>query len=333
MKRRELITLLGGAAAVPSILRPLVAQAQQKAMPVVGFLHSQSPDRYAHVVAGFRRGLKAAGYVEGENVAVEYRWASNQLDRLPDLAADLVRRKVAVIVVAGGTEPAIVAKRATSTIPIVLAFGADPVKLGLVASLSRPGGNVTGATFVTSELGSKRFALLRELIPDAKIFAFLSDPRTVAPIRQEMTAEIVAAARVLGKELILVEARDSGELEAAFATMVRQQAGALIVNPDPLFTANRDRLLALAARHQMPTIYHLREFAADGGLMSYGASMSDAFRLGGSYVGQILKGAKPADLPVQQPTRFELVINLATARSLGLTVPITLLVTADEVIE
>ncbi len=326
MTRREFIALLGGAAAA----WPMVVRAQQPAMPVVGFLHSQSPDRFARVLAGFRQGLKESGYIEGENVAVEYRWANNQLDRLPDLVADLVRRKVAVIVAAGGTEPPIVAKQATSTIPIVLAFGGDPVKLGLVASLNRPGGNATGATFVTSELGPKRFGLLRELIPDATVFAFLSDPRVVDTHRM---AEIAAAARGQGKELIFVEARDSREFEAAFATMLRRQTDALIVAPDPLFTGNRDQLLALAARHKMPAIYHLREFAVDGGLMSYGASIFDAVRLGGSYVGQILKGAKPADLPVQQSTRFEFAINLKTAKALGLTVPNTLLVSADEVIE
>jgi putative ABC transport system substrate-binding protein len=324
MRRRAFITLLGGAAAT----WPLAARAQQPAMPVIGFLHSQASDNYTAVLAGFRQSLKDAGYVEGQNIAIEYRWGNDQLDRLPALAADLVARRVAVIVAGGGSPSTLAAKSATTNIPIVLVTGSDPVALGLVASLNRPGGNITGVTFVTSMLAAKRLGLLRELVPQATTVAYLSDPRF-----DSAKDEVLAAAGALGLQIIGVEARSVGDFETAFATLVQRRAGALLVGAQPLFTSNRDKLVALAARHKIPAIYQNRDYALDGGLVSYGASQEDAFRLGGVYVGQILKGAKPADLPVQQATKAELVINLRTARTLRLTVPLALLARADEVIE
>ena len=326
MRRREFIALLGGAAAWP-----VAARAQQPAMPVVGFLHYGLSAPHAHVLAAFRQGLKESGFVEGQNVAIEQRWAENQLDRLPELAAELVRRQVAVILSGGGAASALAAKAATSTIPIVLAFGSDPVQLGLVASLSRPGGNVTGATFLATELMAKRLDLLRELVPQATTIAYLADTRSVTG--QGMLRDMLAAAATLGRQLAVVEARSDRDFEPAFPAFVERQAGALVVGASPLFDSNRDQLVALAARHKLPAIYQAREYALDGGLMSYGASYGDAFRLGGRYVGQILKGANPADLPVEQLSRFELVINMKTAKTLGLDVPPTLLIRADELIE
>jgi ABC-type uncharacterized transport system substrate-binding protein len=326
MKRREFITLLGGAAA-----RPLAVRAQQPAMPVIGFLHVAFPGPYTQHLFAFRQGLKQSGYVEGQNVSIEYRWATNETDQLPELAADLVRRQVALIVAAGGPPSALAARAATSTIPIVLVFGADPVRLGLVASLNRPSGNVTGVTFLATELVAKRLELLRELIPRATTVACLVDLRSVAG--QEMLRDALAAAGMLGRQIAVMEARSDRDFEPAFATFVERQADALIVAASQLFDSNRDQLVALAARHKMPTIYQAREYVLDGGLMSYGASQRDAFRLGGLYVGQILKGEKPANLPVQQATKIELVINLRTAKALGLDIPPTLLARADEVIE
>jgi putative tryptophan/tyrosine transport system substrate-binding protein len=324
--RRDFITLLGGAAAWP-----LAARAQQAAMPVIGFLHAAFPGPYAQQLVAFRQGLKQSGYVEGQNVAIEYRWANNETDRLPELATDLVRRQVALIVAAGGPAPALAAKGATSTIPIVLVFGSDPVRLGLVASLNRPGGNVTGVTFLTTELVAKRLEFLRELIPQATMVGYLADPRSGTG--EEMLRDAVVAAGVLGRQIAVVEARSERDFEPAFATIVERQAGALIVAASQLFDSNRDQLLALAARHKMPAIYQAREYVLDGGLMSYGASYGDAFRVGGLYAGQILKGEKPANLPVQQATKFELVINLRTAKALGLEVPLSLMIRADEMIE
>jgi len=310
---------------------PLVARAQQPAMPMVGFLHNAFPDPYAEQLAAFRQGLRQSGYVEGQNVAIEYRWANNEIERLPELAADLVRRQVAVIVAAGGAPPALAAKAATSTIPIVLVFGSDPVRLGLVASLNRPDGNVTGVTFLTTELMAKRLDLLRELIPQATTVAYLADLRSVAG--QEMLRDMLAASEVLGRKVAVAEARNSHDFAAAFATFVERQAGALVVGASSLFDSNHDQLVALAARHKLPAIYQARQYVTAGGLMSYGASYNDAFRLGGLYVGQILKGAKPANLPVEQSSRFELVINLKTARTLGLEVPLSVMIRADEMIE
>jgi putative ABC transport system substrate-binding protein len=328
MNRRELITLLGGTAAA----WPLAARAQQPAVPVIGFLHIATPEPFASALAGFRQGLKEAGYVEGQSLAIEYRWANNDVERLPGLAADLVRRQVGVIFSAGGSLPAFAAKAATSTIPIVLVFAGDPVKLGLVASLNRPGGNVTGVTSIGAELGGKRLGLLREMVPQATTVAFLVDPRSPS-VEENTSGDVLAAARALGWQVIVVEARSDRDLEAAFATLVERRAGALVVNNNPLFNVNRNRLVALAARHKIPAIYVTRESALAGGLMSYGASQPDQYRLGGVYVGRILKGEKPADLPVQQATRLEFVINLKTAKALEIDIPPILLTLADEVIE
>ena len=326
MRRRQFITLLGGAAAWP-----LAARAQQPSMPVVGFLHSSSSTPHTHELTAFRQGLKESGYIESQNVAIEYRWAENEYDRLPELAADLVRRQVAVLVAAGGAPPAVAVKAATSTIPIVLVFGSDPVRLGLVASLSRPGGNVTGVTFLATELMAKRLDLLRELVPQATVVAYLADTRFVTG--QEMLRDVLSAASTLGRKVAVVEVHSDRDFDQSFATFVERQAGALVVSASALFDSNRDRLVALAARHKLPAIYQAREYALDGGLMTYGANYGDAFRLGGRYVGQILKGVKPADLPVEQLSRFELVINMKTAKTLGLDVPPTLLIRADELIE
>jgi len=297
-------------------------------MPVVGFLHVAFPGPYTQQLVAFRQGLKQSGYVEGQNVAIEYRWAQNEYDRLPELAADLVRRRVAVIVAAGGPPSAVAAKAATSTIPIVLVFGANPVRLGFVDSLNRPGGNVTGVTFLTTELMAKRLELLRELIPQATTIAYLADQRTETS--EEMLRDTLAAAGVLGRELAVVGVRGDREFEPAFSTFGERQVGALVVAPSQLFDSNRDQLVALAARHKIPAIYRAREYVMDGGLMSYGASYADTFRVGGLYAGQILKGENPANLPFQQATKLELVINLRTAKALGLEVPLSLMIRADE---
>jgi putative ABC transport system substrate-binding protein len=325
--RAAAITLLGGAA----VAWPLAARAQQSAMPVVGFLHVAFPGPYTQHLIAFRQGLKQSGYVEGQNVAIEYRWAYNEPGRLPELAADLVSRQVALIVAVGGPPSALAAKAATSTIPIVLVFGSDPVRLGLVASLNRPGGNITGVTFLTTELVAKRLELLHELIPQATTVAYLGDLQIV--VGQEMLRDTLAAASVTGLQIAVVEARSDRDFESAFATLVERQAGAVIVGPSQLFDSNRDQLLALAARHKMPAIYQARKYVLDGGLMSYGANQVDAFRVGGLYVGQILKGGKPANLPVQQATKIELVINLRTAKALGLELPLSLMIRADELME
>jgi putative ABC transport system substrate-binding protein len=327
MRRREFITLLGGT----TLAWPLPARAQQPAMPVIGFLHVAFPGPYKQHLAAFRQGLKQSGYVEGQNVAIEYRWANNENDRLPELAADLVRQQVALIVAAGGSASALAAKAATSTVPIVLLFGSDPVRLGLIDSLNRPGGNVTGVTFLTTELMPKRLDLLRELIPQATTLAYLADLRF--EMGQEMLRDTLAAAGVLGRQIAVMEARSSRDFEPAFATFVERRADALIVGASQLFDSNRDQLVALATRHKMPAIYQGREYVLDGGLMSYGANQIEAFRVGGLYVGQILKGEMPANLPVQQSTKIELVINLKTARTLGLEVPLSMMIRADEVIE
>jgi putative tryptophan/tyrosine transport system substrate-binding protein len=324
MNRRELITLLGGAAVLP-------AAANAQAMPVIGFLHSQSLDNYSHIVSAFRQTLAEAGYVEGRNITIEYRWANNQIDQLPMLAADLVRRRVAAIVAGGSSEPARAAKAATSTIPIIFAFGGDPVQVGLIASLNRPGANVTGATYITSELGAKRLGLVRELVPQTTAVGYLFDPRVAAAPPE--TKEMLSAARELGLQVLVLEARSGSDFEPAFAALVERGAGALVVGSQPLFTQNRDKLVMLASRHKLPAIYHLREYVLDGGLMSYGASQVATWHEAGAYVARILKGEKPADLPVMQPTKFELVINLKAAKAMGLTIPESFLLRADEVIE
>jgi putative ABC transport system substrate-binding protein len=327
VKRREFITLLGGAAAWP-----LAARAQQSAMPVVGFLHSQSPEGLADVVRGFRQGLKETGYVEGENVAIEYRWAENQFDRLPVLAGELVRRRVAVIATSGGLPVAIAAKAATTTVPIVFTVGEDPVRLGLVASLARPGGNLTGINFVVGELTAKRLELLRALVPAATRVAGLVNPAH-ATNTETTLRDVEPAARAMGLQLQVLKASTSREIDAAFATFVRERPDALFVGGDSFFVSRRFQLVNLASRHSVPATFSNRDFAEVGGLISYGANPADAYRQVGVYAGRILKGAKPADLPVVQASKLELVINAQAARTIGLTVPDKLLATADEVIE
>ena len=326
MKRRAFISLLGGAAAT----WPLAARAQQPAMPVIGFLHSSSPEPYR--LRAFRQGLKDAGFIEGENVAIEYRWADSQIDRLPALAAELVQRRVAVIAASGGMPSILAAKAATTTIPIVFALAEDPVRLGLVASLARPSGNLTGINFFGTELAAKRLELLRELVPGAIRIAVLVDP-TNATNTETTVRGVEAAARAKGLQIQVLNASNSREVDATFATLASERPDALLVGSTAFLADRRVQLAQLAARHAVPAIYVDRQFAEVGGLMSYGASLGDAFRQVGVYSGRILKGAKPADLPVLQSTKFELVINAPTARMLGLTVPPTLLARADEVIE
>ena len=328
MKRREFITLLGGAVGT----WPLAARAQQPAMPVIGFLHPSSPEPFADRPRAFRQGLKEVGFVEGENVAIEYRWADNQTDRLPALAAELVRRQVAVIAAVGGNSAVLAAKAATTTIPIVFDVGEDPVRLGLVASLARPGGNLTGINFFTVELAAKRLELLRELVPGATRIAVLVDPRGVTTTESTLR-DVEAAARATGLQIQILNANTSREIEATFASFVGERPDALFVGMSPFFIERRVQLAQLAARHAVPAIYQDRLHAEVGGLISYGASLTDAYRQVGIYTGRIRKGAKPADLPVVQPSKFELVVNHPTARMLGLDVPPTLLSRADEVIE
>jgi putative tryptophan/tyrosine transport system substrate-binding protein len=325
MRRREFITLIGGAAAA----WPLAARAQQPAMPVVGFLHTSTAAPFLDMVGAFRKGLNEAGFIEGQNVAIEYRWAEFQYDRLPALAADLVARRVTVISVFG-PPAALAAKAATVTIPIVFSVGVDPVDTGLVASLNRPGGNLTGVTLLTASLGAKRVGLLRELIPKADLMAVLVNTTSEGMTQAK---DVQDAARKAGLRAIVLNAATDADIDAAFATLSRQRIGGLMVGGDQFLDTRRDRIVALAARHSMPTIYHRRDFVAGGGLMSYGTSIADVYRQVGVYTGRILKGEKPADLPVLQPTKFELVINLKAANALGLTIPPGVLAIADEVIE
>jgi putative ABC transport system substrate-binding protein len=323
--RRTFIAGLGSVATWP-----VAARAQQPAVPVVGFLGAQSGDDSKNFTVAFLQSLKESGYVEGQNLTVEYRYAENQLDRLPRLAADLVRRRVAVIV-AAGTEAALAAKAATTTIPIVFSTGSDPIAEGLVAGLNRPGGNATGVANLNVELYPKRLQLLRQVIPNATRFGVLADP--AFPDTQSVIADLEAAARTLGLQLVIVNARTDSDLETAFATLSQQRVGAVIFGPSNFYSRRTEQLAVLAARHALPAIYAFREFALAGGLMSYGSSVSYFWGQAGIYTGRILRGEKPADLPVQQATKLELVINLKTAKALGLTIPETLLATADEVIQ
>jgi putative tryptophan/tyrosine transport system substrate-binding protein len=325
MQRREFITLVAGAATLP-----FAARAQQPGTPVVGFLGTRASGDDPQLLIAFRRGLKEVGFIEGQNLAIEYRFAENQYDRLPTLAADLVRRQVAVIVANG--RAAQVAKEATATIPIAFVAGFDPVEIGLVASMSRPGGNITGVTILDVELGPKRLQLLHELVPNATVVAVLVNPSD--PARAETTSkELQAAANSLGLQLHVLHANTDRDLDTIFAGLAELRAGGLVIGGEPFFNSRSEQLGALTSRHAVPTVYQLRTFAAAGGLVSYGGSLTDAYRLIGIYTGRILKGEKPADLPVQQATKVEMVINLKTAKMLGLTVPQSLLGRADEVIE
>jgi putative tryptophan/tyrosine transport system substrate-binding protein len=327
MRRRDFISLIGGAAAA----WPLAAHAQQPAMPVIGFLNTGSAAERAPLVSAFRQGLKETGYVEGQTTSIEYRFAEGRYDRLSSLASDLVRREVAVIAATGDTVSPLAAKGATTTIPIVFVTGGDPVKDGLVASFNRPGGNITGVTIISHLLVSKQFELLHELVPRAGVIGHTSESEQ-SQCRLRMS-DLESAAQTVGVQLAVLRASTESGIEAAFATLIQQHADALLIQPDAFFLDRREQLVALAARHAIPTISSRRELTAIGGLMSYGTSLPDAYRQAGIYVARILKGEKPADLPVMQPTKFELVINLSTAKTLGLTVPQSLLVAADKVIE
>jgi putative ABC transport system substrate-binding protein len=327
MKRREFITLLGGAG-----VWPLAADAQQQlAIPVIGYLDAGAPETSARFVAAFRKGLSETGYAEGRNVAIEYRWAYNNYDRLPELASDLVRRPVTVIAATGGVATALAAKAATGTVPIVFGFGGDPVQSGLVASLSRPGSNATGVVTMNVELAAKRLGLLHELVPRATRFAVFINPNN--PMTTSATREALAASASPGWQIEFLNVTSNADLNTAFASVVQMHADALLLPPENIFVIRRVQLLTLAARYAVPIIYPSREFAEAGGLMSYGSSYTDMHRQAGVYVGRILKGDKPAELPVMQPTKFELVINLQTAQALGIDVPSTLIARADEVIE
>jgi putative ABC transport system substrate-binding protein len=326
MKRRQFITLLGGAAAWP------VAAYAQRTLPVIGYLSGVSPDGFTERLRAFRQGLKEMGYVEGENVTIEYRWAENQIDRLPALAADLVRRRVAVIATGGGNVPPVAAKAATSAIPIVFGVSGDPVGLGLVANLARPGGNATGINFFSAELVEKRLALLRDVVPRALHVAVLVNPANAANA-EATVRDVEAAAHAMALQVQIFKARTGGEIQSAFESLARERPDALFVGNDPLFLVRRVQLATLAARHGLPASFSVRDNVEAGGLMSYGTNINDAFRQVGVYTGRILKGEKPTDLPVVQSTKFELVINVATAKALGVEVPDRMLVAADEVIE
>jgi putative ABC transport system substrate-binding protein len=325
MKRREFITLFGGAAIAQG------ARAQQPALPVIGFLHTATSESYATMAAGFRQGLKQAGYIEGENVAIEYRWGENHSDRLAAMVVDLVRRRVAVILAGGNTDAALAAKAATSTIPIVFVNGSDPVKIGLVTTFNRPGGNLTGVSFLVSALGPKQLELLSELVPKDAVIAMLVDPSIRTG--DDQLKGVQAAAQTIGRQVLVLNASSERDIDRAFATAVQSKAGGLLVSADAFYRSRYEQLVALAAHHAMPAIYPWREAAAAGGLMSYGASLTEAYHQAGIYAGRVLKGEKTTELPVVQSTKVEFVINLKIAKTLGITFPITLLGRADEVIE
>jgi putative tryptophan/tyrosine transport system substrate-binding protein len=327
VRRREFITLIGGAA----VACPLAARAQQPTTPVIGFLNAASLDGYRPMAAAFRQGLQESGYVEGQNVAIEYRWADNQIDRLPGLAADLVRRQVTVIA-ATTTPAALAAKAATTTVPIVFEMASDPIRLGLVASLNRPGGNVTGVTQLNVEVAPKRLELLHELVPTARVIALLINPTNVA-VAEPVTRTSQAAAHALGLDVHVLNASTEGDFDGIFTSLIQLRAGGLVIGSDAFFTSRSEQLAALAVRHAVPTVYANREFVAAGGLASYSGSIADAYRLAGVYAARILKGEKPSELPVQQSTKVEMFLNLKTAAALGITVPLPLLGRADDVIE
>jgi putative ABC transport system substrate-binding protein len=331
MRRRAFLALLGSAAAVPALLSPRAARAQQPAMPLIGFLSSRSPVDSTLVIAAFQRGIAGHGFVDGTNVKIEYRWALGQYDRLPVLAAELVRLRVSVLVTTGGEPSALAAKAATSTIPIVFSVGTDPIKAGLVASYGRPGGNITGINNVTRALEAKRIGLLREVVPRAKIIGLLVNPKF--PTTDAQVADAQEAVRGPGLELAILRAGADQEIDAAFEIVVQRRIPALVVGADPFFDTRRDKLVALAAHYAVPTMFQFREYAMAGGLMSYGIDLLDVYRQIGNYTGQILKGAKPADLPVLEPTKFQFVINLRTAKALGVSISDNLLSLADEAIE
>ncbi len=326
MNRRDLLTTLGAAAALPASTR-----AQQPALPLIGFLSGASPAPFTHLVAAFRQGLGDTGFVEGQNIAIEYRWAEGRYERLPEMAVELVRRRVAVLVATGNDRAALAALAASASVPIVFSVGGDPVARGLVASLCRPGANLTGISLFTGVLEPKRLSLLREALPAATRIGLLVNSGSVT-VRSKVT-EFEQAARLVGVQPLVVMAQAESEFEAAFASLLQQRANALVVSTDAFFNSQRERLVALASRHKLPTIYEFREFALAGGLMSYGTHLGEMYRQIGVYTGRILKGAKPADMPILQPTKFELVINLKTAKALGITMPQALLLRADEVIQ
>jgi putative ABC transport system substrate-binding protein len=326
MRRREFILLIGSATA-----RPFAAAAQQRAVPVVGFMSGRAPDDSAHLVAAFQQGLAETGFVEGQTVAIEFRWAHGDYNRLPALAADLASRKVTVLVGVGGDVSAVAATKATKTIPVVFGMGGDPVKAGMVASFNRPGGNATGYTLWTSEMESKRLGLLRELVPGVRLIGVLVNPQ-FPPTERELE-DLEPAAKAVSQQLVVARADNDAELDAALASFAQQGVGAFLVTAAPFFDTRHDRIIGFAAQNRLPAVYQFREYAAAGGLMSYGPNIVESYRNAGVYVGRILKGEKPADLPVLQPTKFDFVINLKTAKALGLTVRPTLLAEAGEVIE
>jgi putative ABC transport system substrate-binding protein len=327
MKRREFIGILGGALA----MWPIGVRAQQQVVPLIGFLNTQSAGSFSHLVAGFQQGLREAGFLEGQNIQIEYRWAEGRYERLPALANDLVHRGIAVLVATGGEPAALAAKESTEAVPIVFIIGGDPIRMGLVTSMNRPGGNVTGLTLLSTEIEGKRLGLLQELLPKASLIAVLINPDF--PSAENRQRDVLEAASRVGLKTIVVSARSESQFEPAFTTAVEQRANALMVFGDPFFNSRRDQLVALAADYKIPAIYETRDYALAGGLMSYGVNIVELYREAAHYTAQILRGAKPNDLPIMQPTKFQTVINLKTAQALGLTIPPTLLATADEVIE